>query len=66
MKITYETLQDDIRAAHGRVMQTCWIADRREKNGLPVNWRRIGPRKKPCPPRYADVIDNAMRARGLL
>jgi hypothetical protein len=63
---TYKGLQDYVRAKYGRVMQSCWIADRKAENGLRVNSRRTGERKKPCPPRWAAVIDGAMRDLGWL
>ncbi|WP_157025146.1 FHA domain-containing protein [Paraburkholderia heleia] len=65
-KKRYKDLQDHVQAKIRRVVQTCWIADRKEANGLRVNSRRIGPRVKPCPPQYAAVIDSAMRDLGWL
>ncbi|WP_206998997.1 hypothetical protein [Trinickia mobilis] len=65
-KKTYKALQEYVRAKAGRVMQSCWIADRKEKNGLRVNSRRVGERQKPCPPQYEQVIDSAMLELGWL
>lgn len=59
-------LQLYVKAICGKVMQSCWIAHRKEANGLPVRSRRVGERKKPCPPQYEQVIDDAMRALGWL
>ena len=61
MRTTYKALQAHVRASHGRVMQSCWIAHRKVANGLPVNSRRTGERQKPCPPQCEAVIDQAMR-----
>ncbi len=61
-----KALQDRVRATRGRVMQTCWIAHVKELNGLPVKSRRVGARKKPCPPEYRPVIEQAMRELGWL
>lgn len=44
MRTTYKALQAHVRASHGRVMQSCWIAHRKVVNGLPVNSRRTGAR----------------------
>lgn len=63
---TYKALQDHVRATHGRVMQSCWIAHVKEMNGLPVDSRRTGERQKPCPPEYRPVIERAMRKLGWL
>jgi hypothetical protein len=63
---TYKALQDYVRAKYKRVMQSCWIADRKAANGLRVKSRRTGERKKPCPPQWESVIDNAMRELGWL
>ena len=64
---TYKALQAHVRVSHGRVMQSCWIAHRKEANGLPVNSRRRkGERQKPCPPQWEAVIDDAMRELGWL
>ncbi len=66
MRTTYKALQAHVRASHGSVMQSCWIAHRKVVNGLPVNSRRIGERRKPCPPQWETVIDQAMRELGWL
>jgi hypothetical protein len=63
---TYKALQNYIRAAHGRVMQSCWIAHVKELLGLPVKSRRTGERQKPCPPQWRPVIEQAMRKLGWL
>jgi hypothetical protein len=62
---TYRDLQLLVKRTHDRVMQSCWIADVKEKNGLPLrySWRR-GPRIKPCPDEWRPVIEDAMRKLG--
>jgi hypothetical protein len=61
-----KALQDRVRATHGRVMQTCWIAHVKEMNDLPVKSRRVCERQKPCPPKWRPVIEQAMRELGWL
>lgn len=62
---TYRDLQLLVRRTHGHVMQSCWIADVKEKNGLPLRWsRRSGSRVKPCPDQWRPVIEDAMRTLG--
>ncbi|WP_155626010.1 hypothetical protein [Burkholderia vietnamiensis] len=63
---TNKDLQALVRASHGRVMQSCWIAHRKCENGLRVISRRTGERRKPCPPKWEAVIDEAMRELGWL
>ena len=51
---TVREIQDCVRRHHGFVPKSCWIADVKERAGLPVPraWnRRPGPgRDNPCPP----------------
>lgn len=62
---TYRDLQSLVRGTHGRVMQSCWIADVKEKNGLRLRGsRRSGPRVKPCPDEWHPAIEEAMRKLG--
>lgn len=63
---TYRALQDLVRATHGRVMKTCWIAHVKEMNGLPVISRRVGERQVPCPAKWRPVIEQAMHELGWL
>jgi hypothetical protein len=60
----YIDLQLLVKRTHNRVMQSCWIADVKEKNGLPLRSRRSGPRVKPCPDEWRPVIESAMRTLG--
>ncbi|RKR31203.1 hypothetical protein B0G82_7333 [Paraburkholderia sp. BL17N1] len=66
MRTTYKALQANVRASHGRVMSSCWIAHRKVVSGLPENSRRTGERRKPSPPQWETVIDHAMRELGWL
>ncbi|WP_321871976.1 hypothetical protein [Paraburkholderia tropica] len=62
---TYQDLQLLVKRTHDRVMQSCWIADVKAKNGLPMrSSRRKGPRVKPCPDEWRPVIEDAMRKLG--
>lgn len=64
---TYQEMREHGRKRYGRpVIQTCWIADRKEANGVLVNSRRTGARVKPCPPKYAALVDNVLRDFGVL
>ena len=59
---TYEQIQVYVKQNHGFVPETCWIADAKERFGLPVKkaWNRKGEeRKKPCPPGKLDAIRDA-------
>ncbi|MET3229441.1 UNVERIFIED_ORG: hypothetical protein ABIC54_001615 [Burkholderia sp. 1263] len=62
----YIDLQLLVRRTHNRVMQSCWIADVKEKNGLSLRSRRSVPRVKPCPDEWRPVIEDAMRTLGWL
>jgi len=63
---TYEEMREYALKAYGRpVIQNCWIADRKEANGVPVNSRRNGPRAKPCPLNHAPLVDRVLRDFGL-
>ena len=61
---TYRDLQFLVKRTHNRVMQSCWIADVKEKNGLPLRSRPSGRRVKPCPDDWRPVIEDAMRKLG--
>jgi hypothetical protein len=63
---TYRDLQILVKRTHDRVMKPSWIADIKEKNGLPVRLRgnRTGPRIEPCPDKWRPVIEDAMRKLG--
>lgn len=63
---TYQAVIDEIKGTHGRTMKPCWIADRKEKNGVVLKSRRTTPRKITCPPRWQAVIDNVLRKLGLI
>jgi hypothetical protein len=62
---TYRDLQLLVKRTHDRVMQSCWIADVKAENGLPMRSSRSGrPRVKPCPDQWRPVIEDAMRTLG--
>ncbi len=64
--VTYKSIQFWVKLRYGRVMQSCWIADVKARNGLPMRSTRTTPRKKPCPPQWQPVIEEAMRHFGWL
>lgn len=63
---TYDAVRDRIRERTGRVMQPCWIADVKERNGIRLRTVRTGPRKHPCPPQWQSAIEEALRYFGVL
>jgi len=68
---TYREIIADVRAKHGKSVQTCWIAHVKELKGLPLRpaWNRIDPnvRRKPCPDWARPLIEEPMaRVSGCL
>lgn len=67
---TYREIQDHIRAEHGRVVKTCWIADVKASHGLTrgVSPNRINDssRTNPCPDKRREPIEEALRSFGML
>lgn len=66
---TYRAIQDFVRARHGTVVQTCWIAHAKELHGLPVRTasnRHGSQRVKPCPPEKLSLIEEAFRHFGMV
>lgn len=62
---TYKQIQNFVQEHHSVNVQTCWIADMKEKCGLP---RRKAPnridnnkRVKPCPSNYERFIEQAFK-----
>lgn len=53
------------KETYGCMVKTCWIADMKERHGLPVRKasNRIDPnvRTNPCPDKYAEIISDAFR-----
>ena len=61
---TYFQIQLRVAEQDGFVPRSCWIADVRELNGLPVrrSWNRRGStRANPCPARFIQPIEAALR-----
>jgi hypothetical protein len=67
---TYREIQDYIRAAHGFVPQTCWIAHVLADHGRTTRPapNRLTPdaRAKPCPPVKRPAIEAALRHFGMI
>ena len=66
---TYREIQDEVRRTSGKVVSTCWIADCKEINGLPIRraWNRFpGRRSNPSPGWARKAIQRALRQFGML
>lgn len=63
---TYKEIQEHGRSVYGVVFQSCWIAHVKELNGLPVNSRHGGIRRKPCPDNWRPALEATFRALGML
>lgn len=66
---TYKKIAAYVKQKHGFVPETCWIADAKERFGLPVKkaWNRKGDeREKPCPPRKLEAIRDAFEYFGMV
>lgn len=66
---TYKEIQNEVKHLGGKMVKTCWIADIKESEGMPVRraWnRRVGDRKNPCPEDKKSLIREAMRNLGML
>jgi hypothetical protein len=66
---TYQGIQGWIKEHHGFAAQACWIADVKERRGLPTpmapNRLTTNP-AKPCPPDKVSAIDAALRHFGMV
>lgn len=61
---TYKEIQDWVKKEYGFVPKTCWIADMKEKTGLPVrksHKRKSAERIYPCPEEKETAISAAFR-----
>ena len=60
---TYKEIQATVKSKYGVVPKTCWIADVKEKMGLPVkrSHRRTGVRLHPCPEAKQKYIEEVIR-----
>ncbi|MBQ0084075.1 MAG: hypothetical protein KBS52_04845 [Clostridiales bacterium] len=60
---TYKKIQEYIRNTYGYSVKPCWIADMKEKCGLPRRnaYNRYDPTKRvcPCPENKEDAIKSA-------
>jgi len=68
---TYKEIQDEVRNIGGITVKTCWIADVKEDESLPVRraWNRHGhgeERENSCPRNIKPIIQRAMRNLGML
>jgi len=60
---TYKQIQEYVAKKYGVTVKTCWIADVKDTHGLvkrPAPSRK-GERKNPCPLKYRDMIEDALR-----
>ena len=60
---TYQEIQSYVKKKYKYSPKTCWIADAKEKCGLPVrrSHRRTGQRLYPCPKNKLSDIKDAFR-----
>jgi len=68
-KARYKDIQKYVKDKHGFVPKTCWIADVKEKCGLPVKRapnRVDSQRKNPCPKNKIQPIEDALKYFGLI
>lgn len=60
---TYKQVQEYVAEKYAVTIKTCWIADVKDTHGLvkrPAP-NREGERKNPCPLKYWDMIEDALR-----
>ena len=66
---TYREIQEWVKATHGFVPKTCWIADVKSSHGLTNGSapNRINPdrREHPCPPTKRMAIEAALQHFGM-
>jgi hypothetical protein len=67
---TYAAIRQFVRAKHGFMPMTGWVAHVKEQNGLPLRVapNRIDPLKRvnPCPDDKRSAIEDALRHFGLI
>jgi hypothetical protein len=63
---TYDEIKADVKARDKKSVKSCWIADIKRKNSLPVRraWNRKTPRANPCPKTMRRPIEDALRRAG--
>lgn len=66
----YKKIIDYVKARYNCSVKTCWIADVKERCGLPMRKapNRINPnvRTNPCPDRYVEIIRDAFKYFGMI
>ena len=66
---TYKNIRSYVKDKYGFDPKSCWIADAKERFGLPVKraWNRKGEeRENPCPDEKLDAIRDAIEYFGML
>ena len=66
---TYKQIQDWVKLHYDFVPQTCWIADVKQMNNIPMRkaFNRVGEcRVKPCPPEKVEPIQAALEHFGMI
>lgn len=67
---TYKEIQTYVKETYGTTIKTCWIADMKEKCGLPkkIAPNRISTYSKvyPCPEDKAELIKEAFKHFGMI
>jgi len=67
---TYAAIAQWIKQTHGFTVKPCWIADAKERCGIPLrdaaNRVRAKDRKHPCPPSKFPILQAAFRRFGML
>ncbi|MCK5534065.1 hypothetical protein KAI68_03030 [bacterium] len=65
---TYKQIQEWVRENFRFTVQTCWIADVKEKNGLEPRRaaNRVDGRKNPCPQDKEEPIKKAFEHFGMI
>ena len=66
---TYKQIQEWVAQKYGVAVKTCWIAEVKNIHGLtrgPAHNREGPERKHPCPIKYWDMIEDALRHFGMI
>jgi len=61
--------QNWVNVQYGFMPKTCWIADEKNKVGLPLSWapnRKGDQQVSPCPPEKEETIRAALRNFGMI
>ena len=69
-RATYKDIQAQVKAVHGFVPKTCWIADVKSAHRLTVrkapNRLSVNERAYPCPTSKRAAIEGALRHFGMI